>query len=247
MDEQIEQTIHKWVAWTGPVFIVSLLITFMLLGHNYPPPAPSLSPEALVSDYYIKYRSDIKLGMSLTQVFGILYVPWSVQVSILMMRREKSGMLAMIQLIGGLLTAWTFVVCPQKWAYCANAAGVVSPDVIQGIHKEAWYIFDSTFAQLQCLTVGVFALADKKRPAIFPAWAGWVSIAATVSIFPLAFLSFFDEGPFAYDGLFSYWGIFFFWGAYFQVTTYCVFKEVWRPRMSATPGIGQSIGHVARN
>ena len=243
MNEKSVRKVHTAVAWTGPMCLLTFFAGWIVLSHNYPPPDPMFSPQQLVDEYYLKYRSGIMLGMSLAACFGMLYMPWTCLLSAQMMQREKVPVLALMQLTGGLLTAWILVMCPCIWVWCAESAGSIDPQLTRTLHFIAWYIFNMTWmiTAIQFVAIGVFALIDKRKPAMFPAWLAWFAIGVSITFIPLTFLPYFKSGPFAINGLWAFHLIVAGFGMTTLSTTHFMFKEVGRVRLLASPGIGQSI------
>ncbi len=246
MNERSVKKLQLAVAWTGPLCLLTFFSAWIVLSHNYPPPDPAFTAAELVTNYYSKYRSGIMLGMSLAACFGMLYLPWTCLVTVLMMQREKIPLLALMQLTGGLLTAWILVMCPCIWVYCAEASGDVSPELIKTLHFIAWYIFNMTYmiTTIQCVAIGVFALMDTRKPALFPHWLGWLSIGIGISFVPLTFLPYFKSGPFAINGWWAFHLVVAGFGIFTLNCTHFMIKEVSRNRMLATPGIGQAISQA---
>jgi len=250
MDDKTTYQIQRWACWSGPVMVVSYLIFWIILGHNYPPPSVAQSGADLVKNYYVPYRGDILLGMSLCAFSGLLYLPWSVLLTTQMWRREKVPVLSLLQLMGGALTAWVLVLSPAMWAWCAKYAGTpgVDGELIKSVHMVSWYIYDMTYAitTMQLIGCGMFALLDKKTPAIFPRWCGWAALWAGFTFFPLTFLPYFDEGPLSFSGGWNFFVVFVSWGVWFTSYSVFMFKEVGRIRVAPAPGIGQAVsfGHA---
>jgi hypothetical protein len=242
MNERSVSRLQSSVAWTGPLCLVTFFAGWTVLSHNYPPPDPAFTAQQLVTAYYARYRPGIMLGMSLAACFGMFYLPWTCLVSVLMMRREKYPLLTLMQLTGGLLTAWILVMCPCIWVYCAEAAGSVSPELIKTLHFVAWYIFNMTWmiTAIQCVALGLFALMDTEKPAVFPRWVGGMSIGIGVSFAPLTVLPYFKSGPFAINGWWAFHLVVAGFGIFTLTSTRFVLKEINRNRMRVAPGVGES-------
>jgi len=247
LDDKTTHKIQRGLAWTGPVMVVTYLVCWVILGHNFPPPSPTMSGEELVTDYYVKYRSSILLGMSFSAWLGILYTAWSVLLTVQMWRREKTPVLSLLQLCGGILTGWVLAFCAAMWVWCARFAGTpgISPDLVRAVHTLAWFVYDMTWTvtAIQLVGCSVFAIVDKKEPAIFPAWAGWLALITGATFLPLTFLPYFDTGPFAYDGWFSFHVVFGTWGLWFTSYSYYMFKDLRRINVFPSLGVAQAISH----
>lgn len=245
MNEASVRTLHRWTAWTGPICLITFFASWIVLSHNFPPPDPRFTGQELVDNYYGKYRSGIMLGMSLSACFGMLYLPFTCLMTAKMMEREKVPLLAMMQLIGGGLTAWILVMCPCIWVYCAERAGTLDPELIKTLHFIAWYIFNMTYmiTTIQFGAFGIFALMDKKTPAIFPPWAGWMAIVVGLSFIPLTALPYFKTGPFAINGIWAFHGVVFGFGIVTLTFSHCLLKDIGRVRVSAMPGVAQAVSN----
>jgi hypothetical protein len=250
MDDKLTYQVQRWTAWTGPVMVVTYLAFWIILGHNHPPPSSGLTGAQLVADYYGSHRDDILLGMSLCAFSGILYLPWTVLLTVQMWRREKVPVLSLMQLTGGTLTAWLLAMCPAMWAWCARYATTpgVDPELVKSVHMVSWYIYDMTYmvTTVQLFGCGVFALLDRKLPAIFPRWAGWVAIWTGVCFLPLTLIPYFEDGPVALNGWWNFYVAFASWGVWFCSYSYFMFKDVKRLSVAPAPAIGQamSYGHA---
>ncbi|MCK9284118.1 MAG: hypothetical protein M0P39_07530 [Rhodocyclaceae bacterium] len=247
MDDKTTYQIQRWTAWTGPVMVVTYLFFWVILGHNFPPPSPGYSGAELVANYYVPHRDNILLGMCFSAWLGLLYVCWSVQLTCQMWRREKVPVLSLMQLAGGILTGWLLGMCAALWVWCARYAGTpnIDPELIKAVHTFSWYIYDMTWTvtAIQCVACGAFAILDKKQPAIFPAWVGWLAIATAATFIPLTFLPYFDDGPFALNGWWSFHVVFGIWGVWFTSYTYYMFQDLKRIRISPMAGVGQAISN----
>lgn len=237
--------VQTWCAWCGPAMVVTYLFFWIILGHNYPPPSPAYSGAELVANYYGKYRNHILLGMACCAASGMLYLPWTVQLTVQMMRREKVPVLSYLQLTGGLLTAWVLVMCPAMWALCALHPNALNPDITKTLHLTSWYIYDMTYmiTTLQLFGCGFFAILDKAKPAIYPAWAGWIAVVVGIGFIPLTLIPYFDQGIFAINGYWCFHIVFASWGVWFTSFTVYMMKDVRKLWIPAAPGLGQAISH----
>ena len=138
-------------------------------------------------------------------------------------------------------------MCPAMWAWCAAWAGTpgVDPEMIKGIHLITHYIYIMTWmiTTIQAVSVGIFALLDKKKPAMFPTWVAWTVIACGISFIPCGLLPFYVNGPFAVDGWYNFHLIYGTWGLFFLTTNHYMMKHLKQIRILPTQGIGQAISH----
>jgi hypothetical protein len=231
MEESATRAIERGLAWCGPIFVIGFICFWTLMGHNLPPPnMMGMTPEQLVSDYYGKYPS-IGPGMIGAATFGLFYTVWSCLLASLMKDQAGNyGPLSFLELAGGILTGWVLAFCPAMWAACSLLVGQVDPGTIKMVHTFGWIIFDCTYmiTTMQMVGLGLWTVLNK-RQTMFPAWAGWTSIAIGASFLALVLMPFVTEGPFTVGGLFNYWIIFGTWlFAFFSVFNFFVLKHVYK-------------------
>lgn len=245
MNERFVRNIQLACAWCGPAFVILYGLSWVVLGHNYPPPDPTYSAMDLVANYYLKYRGQILLGQSLSTALGILYLPWACQLTVQMWRRERAPILSLLQLTGGVLTAWVLIFCPALWAWCAEMATSTDPQMIQmikNVHFMAWYTYDMTYmiTTVEVIAIFLFVLADKEKPALMPRWAAALALFSGLSFLPLTFLPYFKSGPFALNGYWSYHVAFASYGLFTGIIGWFMVQDLKRVKVAAAPGLGQS-------
>lgn len=245
MNENVLRKVQIVSAWCGPAFVLLYGIAWCILGHNYPPPDPGFSAAELVDNFYLKYRSDILLGQSLSTCLGMLYLPWTVQLTVQMWHREKVHILSLLQLTGGLLTAWVLVFSPALWAWCAEMAGTVDPVLIKGVHFLSWYVYDMTYmiTTVEVIAICIFAFLDKQKPTIVPRWAGVLALFSGLSFLPLTFLPYFKSGPFALNGYWSFHVAFISYALFTVVIGYYMAQGLKKPKVPVSAAMGQAVGY----
>lgn len=244
MNETAVRRIQIVCALCGPAFVILYGLSWVVLGHNCPPPDPSFTADQLVANFYIKFRSQIMLGQSLSTCFGMLYLPWTCQLSIQMWRREKTPILSLLQLAGGLLTAWVLAFCPALWVWCAEMAGTVSPELIKAVHFMTWYTYDMTYmiTTIEVVAICLFVFLDNEKPALMPRWAAVLALFSGISFLPLTFLPYFKSGPFALNGYWSFHLAFITYGLFTGIIGYYMVVDLKRVKLSPQPGLGQAVG-----
>ncbi len=243
MDDKFTQKIQILCAWCGPAFVVLYALSWVVLGHNYPPPDPMFTAQELVDNFYLKYQDRIMLGESLSTALGILYLIWACQLTVQMWRREAVPILSIIQLCGGLLTGWVLIFCPALWVWCAEVAGKVDPEMIKAVHFMSWYVFDMTYwiTTIEVIAVFIMVMADKEKPGLVPKWAAAVALFSGLSFLPLTFLPYFKSGPFALNGYWSFHVAFISYGVFTFVFGPYMAQDIKRVRIPAIPGIRQAV------
>jgi len=225
---KIDLQLQLACAWFGPVFILGYLVFWGILGHNIPPPSPSLTPDELMATYFAPYHADILAGMTGCAVVGILYLPWVAELCTLMRRKEHPApVLANIQLLGGGITAWLLAMCPAIWALAAwyNTSNPVLTDMLW---RFAWFIYMTTYmiTTVEMVACGIYALIDKSAKPVFPQWAGVLSIFCGLSFVVDSTVPFMMTGPFALNGFFDFYVTFGLWLLWFAVYTYFMISHL---------------------
>jgi hypothetical protein len=213
-------------AWCGPVCIALYLVFWGILGHNIPPPSPSYNAQELIANYYGPYHDQILIGMVAASAVGILYLPWSCQLSNIMRREEHSvPVLSNIELLGGAITAWLLAECAAMWAHAAHY-GTSNPELTEMLWRESWFIFDLTYmiTTMQMVGAGIYALTDKSRNPVFPRWTGWWAIAGGLTYVPLSLVAYITDGPFAWNGLWNFWTVWSAWVTWFVIDNFYLMR-----------------------
>jgi len=230
MDKETRNSVELALAWIGPLFVLTYFWFWGVMGHNIPPPNfVGMSPEQLVSEHYARFQGDITIGMAVSCLVGLLYLPWSCLLASMLREEDgRMGVLGYMELTGGALTAWVLAFCPAIWLVCATHATSIEPALIKTIHSFTWYIYDMTFmiTTVQLTGLGLYTVLNKKQ-TVFPAWTGWCAIAVGVIFLPLLLIAFAKDGPFAVGGLWNFFIVFGTWlFGFFSPYTYFMIKEL---------------------
>ena len=216
-------------AASGFAFEILFTIFWGVFGHNLPPVSPNLSGPALAA-YFANHHTSILFGNSMTALVAVLWIPWTAQLTVVMRRIEgPSPVLTIIQLIGGILTAWVLMFCPAIWAVAAFRPDI-DPNTIRMVNDLGFILFNITYAvtSVQAIAAGLVGLADRGEHPVFPRWVSGWAIFAGFSFIPLTAMPFFKTGPLAWNGAICFWGLF---GTYFIWTAsmgYCMAKDASR-------------------
>ncbi len=216
-------------AYSGFAFEILFTIFWGVFGRNLPPVSPSLSGAALAA-YFANHHTSILFGNSMTALVAVLWIPWTAQLTVVMRRIEgPSPILTIIQLIGGILTAWVLMFCPAIWAVAAFRPDI-DPNTIRMVNDLGFILFNITYAvtSVQAIAAGLVGLADGNEHPVFPRWVSGWAIFAGISFIPLTTMPFFKTGPLAWNGAICFWGLF---GTYFIWTAsmgYCMAKDASR-------------------
>ncbi len=216
-------------ASSGFAFEILFTLFWAGFGHNLPPASPNLSGPDLAAHFALHHNA-ILFGNSMAALVAVLWIPWTAQLTVVMRRIEGSSpVLTIIQLSGGILTAWVLMFCPAIWATAAFRPDI-DPNTVRTLNDLGFILFNITYAvtSVQAIAAGIVGLADKSAQPVFPRWVSGWAIFAGVSFIPLTVMPFFKTGPLAWNGAISFWtlfGTYFIWTASMGV---CMMKDASR-------------------
>lgn len=216
-------------AQCGFAFEILFTIFWAWFGHNLPPASPNLSAPELAAHFAVHHNA-ILFGNSMAALVAILWIPWTAQLTVVMWRIEGSSpVLTIIELIGGVLTAWVLIFCPAIWATAAFRPEI-DPSNVRTLNDVGFILFNITYAvtSVQAIAAGVVGLADTSARPVFPRWVCYWAIFTGISFVPLTAMPFFKTGVLAWNGAISFWALFgtyFFWTASMGV---CMAKDAFR-------------------
>ena len=94
---------------------------------------------------------------------------------------------------------------------------------------------------IQTTGLGLYTILNKKQ-TIFPAWAGWCTIAVGITFIPLVLMPFVSDGPFTVNGTWNFWIVFSVWlFAFFTPYSYFMIKHL--SRKSEAPALSAAHSH----
>ena len=227
MDEKTSLRYQLISAWCGPAFLITFLVFWVILGHNFPNPSPALSAADLAARY-ADNLGEIRLGFIVSLITVGLYLPWTAVLSAQMARIEgKFPVLAFLQLLGGGLTVMVVSFSAFFWVAAAFRPER-DPALIQLLTDLGWLCIDLQYA---CTTLQMFAaafvgLADKSRIPLFPRWVCYFTIWCGLSFLPASLTGVLKTGPFAWSGFLSYYFPYFCWLCWYAIASVYIIKEV---------------------
>jgi hypothetical protein len=216
--------------WSVVAYCVLGLVGFAVLAGFWPPPAEHLSAMDIAA-YFRDHDTAIRIGLVMMAAGAPFYFIWSAVLSKIIGRIEgPMGVLSTLELLGGLLTAIVTLVPPTIWLTAAFRADLRTDDSIQMFYDFGWMFFDLTFmcSVIQSVALGAAILRDRRSTPLIPRWVAWLSFLVAATYFPLVFVPFFQDGPFAWHGLISFWAVFVMFFVLIVVVTPYAFKALTR-------------------
>lgn len=209
--------IQTWCAWCGPVFAVVFFVGMLLAGF-LPPPSPGDSaPE--VADFYRDDVDLIRLGLFTMMIAAGITAPFVAVIAVQLKRIEgQSSPMTYLQLIGG-TTGMVAILVPVLIFAAVAFRPERSPEITQVMNDMAWlpFIINIPPAIVQCLSIGMAVLSDRRENPVFPRWVAYYNFWVAFLFVPGGLAMFFKDGAFAWNGLLAFWLAAVMFGTWFVV------------------------------
>jgi hypothetical protein len=222
----IDTTTLRWMAWSGVVFVVILLVGQWAIADFVPPPPPGNTMAQTVHIYVVD-GDRIRIGLIVAVIGSTFAGPWSVAIAAIMRRIEGTlSPLAWLQLMFGALLVFEFMVPIMMWQAAAFRP-LDHPELTYRLHDLASITYDGlpTTAALQAAALGVAILRDRRPVPLLPRWLAYLSFWAALGFLfgilnPLA-----HHGPLAWNGILSWWLGLAIFGVWIVAVTWCMLHD----------------------
>ncbi len=182
------------------------LVGFVLLARFLPPLPPLTSAEA-VAQIFRENTVPIRAGNMLIMLCSGLAVSFAAAIA-MQIRRIEGGVpvLAYVQLGAGTFTAIITLIPAMIWTLMAYRPER-EPKTLLLLSDFAWIslVMPVTSVVLQCLAVGLAILGDRSVVPVYPRWLGYFNLWLSFLLLPGSLITFFKDGPFAWNGVFTFW------------------------------------------
>lgn len=206
----------RFLAWCGPLFLVTYFGFWGLMGFCVPPLAPSLTADQ-VATIFRENANQIRTGMVGAMTFAPAYMAWGLGISKLIETLEgENRVLSVLQLWGAGLTVIPVYMCCIFILAGTYRVESLAPETIQLLYDMSWLTISVSYSvtSMQMLAMGVAFLHDPRSDPLIPKWLCWYSIWGGMMFIAEDAMPFFHTGPFARNGLLNFWveyGIYFFY------------------------------------
>lgn len=227
----------KAMAWSGVVLVLSLAVSYALMGF-LPPPSPDLPAEAIKA-IFIERKLEIRIGSMIECIGFTFYLTWAMSI-VLIMRRMETGLpvlswTSMANAGGGYVL---FLLQPITWAALAYRPEIAEPWFLQIMNDWVWFTFILSWTPFAVFMVmiGLAILRDHNTPKIMPRWVAFFNFWCALTISPAALIEFFKVGPFTYAGIVDFWFIFVVFFGWMVVMTVVTVKAAEKLRQEELAG-----------
>jgi hypothetical protein len=198
---------HRYLLWTGPAMIALLLTGFAVIGGYVPPPAPSLSAEA-IAQFYQSQTNAIRFGLMICIVAATFLGTWGVGLALKIRDCYPEGQgFFYAQLCLATISSVATILGPVVWSTAAFRPHQYPAYTLLMINDLGWMIFLITWPpfSLWFITVGLAILQCPQVTGHIPRWVGYYSFWAALLIVPAGLIVFFKSGPFAWNGVLAFY------------------------------------------
>ena len=201
--------------WAGISFAPIFVIGFGLVAGFIPPPAPSMSADA-VARLFSEDRTRIRIGIWIACAAAPL-LAFFVAALTHQIRRiaGADSPLATAQLIAGSCLILEFLFPQLVWQTAAYRAER-SPEMLQMLNDLAWLpyvgIVGTAMAQMAIIALVVFQ--DPRPKPLLPRWCAYLNIWTALGVASGSLVVFVHSGPLAWNGILAWWVLcvsFFVW------------------------------------
>jgi hypothetical protein len=164
----VQDTFRYWraCAWAGPLFLVTFVIFWGILGLNIPPLTPAAT-QAEVARHFLEHANRFRLGFGAGMTFAVLYFVWTVAIFMVMQRMEGDNhVLSYLNLVGGSMTVVFVTIACSSWLTGAFRP-TTEPAILQMLYDFGWLTIDMGYC---CTTVQMIAMSVLFLALLNPKW-----------------------------------------------------------------------------
>ncbi len=227
----MNSTAQKLCVWGGLAMLATFILGFVVIAGMVPPPPPGDSAQRIAA-FYAGKSPRIHIGLVVSLFGSALAYPWTAAISVQLKRIEGHwSPFTYTQLASG-MTLGVFFAVPLFAMGAASYRPTASPDITRALNDFGWLMIVGIVspAVVQCLSIGIAILRDRRETPVFPRWVGyfniWVAVFFCGGGLDICFMS----GPFAWNGAFAFYIPLTIFGIWFAVMTKALLDAINRQR-----------------
>jgi hypothetical protein len=227
---------ESFAAWCAPIFTALTVIGFLGLARFYHPVAASV-PDHVLAAFYQRHHLAIEIGMSLFGLATAFLTLFTIELTIVLWRREGTPLMSLGQLLGGFGVVMLIFISCCLWIGAAYRAGAAGADVTVALNDASWFGFlvGWVILAIQMVCTGVAGLSDRGPDPLAPRWASWLSIVGAVALATANGCAFTKGGVLGWNGVLGYYVPMVIWCVWLNGYAYLVHRDVRRRRARREP------------
>jgi hypothetical protein len=198
-------SLQRACLWSGPTF-VAVFFGGILAAGWLPPPAADMSANQ-IADMYNSHLDGIRTGAVLIGMSSFFQGVWAALMSRQLRRIEGDRPLfTYMQLAAGGSGILVVIFASFGFAAAAYEPGR-NPEITAAFHSYGFLCLVGIGwpAILQCVSVGLATLSDKRENPVFPRWFAYANLWIAFAFAPGPFIVYFHTGAFAWNGFATFW------------------------------------------
>jgi hypothetical protein len=224
-------------AWCAPIFTLLTAVGWLGLGHFYHAPEGNISAAAL-DHFYASHRTAEQIGLSLFAISCIPLALYTIELTIVLWRREATPLFSFAQLLGGFGVVMLVFISCCLWLGCAYRAGATDPHITVALNDASWFGFlvGWVILTLQMIGCGIVTVRDDGPDPIAPKWVGWATIVGAIALVTANGCAFAKSGIWGWSGLLGFYVPVAIWGVWLDGYAFLIRRDVLRRRGAVEAG-----------
>lgn len=202
-ESRVERVAQRLCLIAGPVTLIGFAIGAIPIGHFVPPFITPDATAAQVAAMYAEHATRIRWGAMIAMISLSMLAPWGIAVAVQTRQfGARSQTLCYVQIACAAISTTIIVFMCMFWAIPAFRPGDVPADIVRALNDVAYFLIVWPYFPftIWVLAVGLAVLLDPGDHPVFPRWVGYFSLWNAISYLPAGFMSFFHNGPIAWNG-----------------------------------------------
>lgn len=223
----LSKPIQIAMAWCGPIFVAVFFGGLIIAG--FFPPIPPDHTAAEVARQYQEHTTAIRLGCMIMMIAVAFTIPfWAVLSAQLVRIEGKFSPICFANVACGAIGVLAATFPLFAWSAAAFRPERADVETTQALNDLGWFpfIMNWPFASAQAVLLAVAIFADRNIRPVFPRWVGYYLMWCAIGFIPAGFLTFFKDGPFAWNGLLSFWLAATFFGTEFLILSWATVRAI---------------------
>src|SRR5690606_9253484 len=203
-------------------------IVFSGFWPNIPPPSASAEE---IARFFWDNTTGMRIGTVLMYFGCVSVCIWGASVAAITRVGERVIPVftyAQLTLVG---CGWAIgAVHSTLWSVASFRPDGLSPDVIRMLNDIGFFflLWSVPIFSGWCVVVGISIMCDKSKNPILPRWNMYFNFMVAFMMLPGSLITFFHEGPFAFDGFFGFYIPLLVYGSWVLLMSWSVLSAAYK-------------------